>query len=335
MTLPAIGQTILKGRVTDAKGRALPGANVFIKGTYDGANTDSTGNFRFRTSRKDTATLVVSFIGYEPFTGKMTLSANQPDVAVRLQEAASELNTVVITAGAFEASDERKMTMLKPMDIVTTAGAQADITATMNLLPGAQRVGEQEGMFVRGGSNLESKVVIDGMIVQNPYFSSLPDVQSRGRFQPFMFKGTSFSTGGYSAQYGQALSSVLLLNTNDKNTNNGLSIGLNLISANVGIDHETKNASISGSLYYGNLKPLFALIRQNIDWVRDPEFAGSSLTYRLRPHQKRTAEGVWHVFGQPAGHELPRSIGGNRPRRPRQNGHRPDQPQRLSDQHLY
>lgn len=293
MTLPAIGQTILKGRVTDAKGRALPGANVFIKGTYDGANTDSTGNFRFRTSRKDTATLVVSFIGYEPFTGKMTLSANQPDVAVRLQEAASELNTVVITAGAFEASDERKMTMLKPMDIVTTAGAQADITATMNLLPGAQRVGEQEGMFVRGGSNLESKVVIDGMIVQNPYFSSLPDVQSRGRFQPFMFKGTSFSTGGYSAQYGQALSSVLLLNTNDKNTNNGLSIGLNLISANVGIDHETKNASISGSLYYGNLKPLFALIRQNIDWVRDPEFAGSSLTYRLRP----TKNGLLKVYG--------------------------------------
>ncbi|MFB0908999.1 MAG: TonB-dependent receptor plug domain-containing protein, partial [Spirosomataceae bacterium] len=82
--------------------------------------------------------------------------------------------------------------------------------------PGANRVGETEGLFVRGGSANETKTVIDGMIVQNPFFSNTPDVPQRGRFSPFMFKGTAFSTGGYSAQYGQALSSVLLLDTQDK-----------------------------------------------------------------------------------------------------------------------
>ncbi|MBK6976262.1 MAG: hypothetical protein IPH28_03405 [Cytophagaceae bacterium] len=56
-------------------------------------------------------------------------------------------------------------------------------------------MGEREGLFVRGGSSSETKTVIDGMIVQNPYFSSTPDVPQRGRFDPFMFKGTAFSTG--------------------------------------------------------------------------------------------------------------------------------------------
>lgn len=291
VSLSVSAQTLLTGRVTDQKNRALPGANVFLRGTYDGTNTDSSGRFRFTTVR-DTATLVVSYIGYEPFTKKITVSPATP-LTVRLVEVANELNTVVITAGSFEASDERRMTMLKPMDIVTTAGAGADITAVMNLLPGTQRVGEQEGLFVRGGSNAEAKVVIDGMIVQNPYFSSLPDVQSRGRFQPFMFKGTSFSTGGYSAQYGQALSSVLLLNTTDKGSNNGLSLSLNLASAGVSYDHATERSSISATGYYGNLKPLFALVRQNIAWTHVPEFAGSSPTYRLKP----TKTGMLKVYG--------------------------------------
>jgi hypothetical protein len=70
-------------------------------------------------------------------------------------------NTVVITAGSFEASDEKRMTLLNPMDIVTTAGTNADITAAMNLLSGTQRVGEQSGLFVRGGSGEEAKVIIE------------------------------------------------------------------------------------------------------------------------------------------------------------------------------
>lgn len=292
MTLTVSAQTTLTGRVTDQKGHALPGANVFLRGTYDGANTDSTGHFRFTSARKDTATLLVSYIGYEPISQKITLYQNAP-LTIQLTEAANELNTVVITAGSFEASDEKRMTMLKPMDIVTTAGAGADITAAMNLLPGTQRVGEQEGLFVRGGSNAEAKVVIDGMIVQNPYFSSLPDVQSRGRFQPFMFKGTSFSTGGYSAQYGQALSSVLLLNTTDKTQNEGLGLSLNLASAAISYDHAGEKSSVSATGYYGNLKPLFALVPQNIDWTHVPEFAGTSLTYRLKP----TKTGMLKFYG--------------------------------------
>ncbi|MCF0038891.1 TonB-dependent receptor [Dyadobacter fanqingshengii] len=289
----AYSQNTVSGKITDKKGNALPGANVFLKGTYDGTTTDANGLFSFQTTEKDTATLAATYVGYEAFETKIGVRENATDLSVKLEELANELNTVVITAGAFEASDEKRMAMLKPLDIVTTAGAAADITGAMQFLPGAQRVGEQEGLFVRGGSGQETKVVIDGMIVQNPFFSSLPDVQSRGRFNPFMFKGTSFSTGGYSAQYGQALSSVLLLNTTDKVSNNGLGISLNLANAGLNYDYATKNQSISAVAYYGNLKPLFSLVKQNVDWLQEPEFKGSSLTYRLKP----TKNGVLKVYG--------------------------------------
>ena len=85
----------------------------------------------------------------------------------------------------------------------------------LSTLPGTQKIGETEGLFVRGGSASETKTVIDEMVVENPFFSSVPDIPSRGRFSPMLFKGTFFSTGGYSAQYGQALSSVLVLKTQD------------------------------------------------------------------------------------------------------------------------
>ena len=105
--------------------------------------------------------------------------------------------------------------VMSSLDIATTAGSNADITAALKTLPGTQQVGEQEGLFVRGGTGQETKQFIDGSLVNNPYYTSVPDISTRGRFSPFLFKGTVFSTGGYSALYGQALSSVVLLESID------------------------------------------------------------------------------------------------------------------------
>ncbi|GAB3265393.1 TonB-dependent receptor [Larkinella harenae] len=277
MLLPvsAWAQTTLVGKITDRRGGGLPGANVFIKGSYDGVITDSTGAFSFQTDQRDTATIAVSFIGYEPFVQKITLGAPTVRFTAKLQESATVLNTVVITAGAFEASDEKRQTILKPLDIVTTASGGADIPAVMQLLPGAQRVGDQTGLFVRGGAASETRTLIDGMAVQNPFTSGGPDVAQRSRFSPFLFKGTAFSTGGYSAQYGQALSSVLTLNTKDRaEDNDGVSVGFHAAGVNLSA---FKKERITFSLNYTNLNPLFSLLRQNIKWIHAPEAGGTSI----------------------------------------------------------
>ncbi|TMN59328.1 hypothetical protein, partial [Pseudoalteromonas piscicida] len=73
----------------------------------------------------------------------------------------------------------------------------------------------QEGLFIRGGSAEEAKIIIDGTVVNNFFYSSVPGIAQRGRFSPFLFNGTVFSSGGYSAVYGQALSSILSLESID------------------------------------------------------------------------------------------------------------------------
>jgi hypothetical protein len=273
---PSVAQTLIKGKITDKKGETLIGASVSIKGSYDGATADTLGNFSFNTRKKDSVTLVASFIGYDNFEQRIALKFPVTELNIQLKEAFNELNAVVITAGTFEASDNKRMVMLRPMDIITTASGGADIVSVMQLLPGANRVGEQEGLFVRGGSANETKTVIDGMIVQNPFFSSTPDVPQRGRFSPFMFKGTAFSTGGYSAQYGQALSSVLLLETVDK-TSDASSTNVIAHLAGVGVSHTHKGA-ITGQLFYSNLTPFLKLIPLNIDFIKAPQGLNGSLT---------------------------------------------------------
>jgi hypothetical protein len=276
--LPFFGysQTTIKGKVTDKKGETLPGANIQIEGTYDGASANEKGEYQFKTDEKGDKTIAVSMIGFRAFKQNITLKSGENIVDFALEESINSLNAVTVTAGTFEASDEKKMVMLKPLDIVTTAGSGADITAVMQFLPGSNRVGEQEGLFVRGGSANETKTVIDGMIVQNPFFSSTPDVPQRGRFSPFMFKGTAFSTGGYSAQYGQALSSVLLLQTQDKiSESSNLNINASLAGLSTSYTHK---GWITGTLYYSNLSPFLALVKTTIDFEKTPEALGASLT---------------------------------------------------------
>ena len=116
----------------------------------------------------------MSFVGYGNYEDTIELTSGAMTINVELKELFNELNAVVITAGAFEASDEKKNTILKPLDIVTTAGADGDIYGALETLPGASKVGNDDGLYVRGGSDYETKTVIDGMTVNNPYYSTQP-----------------------------------------------------------------------------------------------------------------------------------------------------------------
>ncbi|MEI2740430.1 MAG: TonB-dependent receptor [Chitinophagaceae bacterium] len=203
-------QVIIKGMIKDNKSRPIAGVSISIKDSYDGGTSDSTGKYSFKTTEKGEQILVISSIGYKTIEQKINLSASPVVFDATLKEEISELTAVVLSAGTFEASDrKRAAAVLDPIDIVTTASANGDITGALKTLPGAQQVGESEGLYVRGGTAAETKTFIDGTLVNNFFYSSVPNIAQFGRFSPFIFKGTVFSTGGYSALYGQALSSAL------------------------------------------------------------------------------------------------------------------------------
>jgi vitamin B12 transporter len=235
----------ISGIVSDQNGEPIIGANIFLEGTYDGTSTDLEGQFSFDTEERGKWVLRVSYIGYQEFEQEVAIGEEGLVLNIVLEEVANELNEVVITAGAFEASDRKKSVVLKPLDIVLTAGATADLAGALNTLPGTQTVGEEGRLFVRGGAAYETKTFIDGLLVLKPYNSSVPDLPARNRFSPFLFKGTLFSTGGYSAEYGQALSSALVLETQDLAPETVTS--LSLMSIGLGLSHTERweNSSLT------------------------------------------------------------------------------------------
>lgn len=273
-------QITISGVVTEKSGEPLLGVNVYLKGTYEGATTKLDGSFSFKTEQKDTLTLVVSFVGFHE--QNLPLSNNDHHLKIVLKEKVGELNTVVITAGSFNASEENKREVLKPLDIVTTAGSSADIPGALNTLPGTQVVGETGRLFVRGGEGRETKTFIDGMVVHNEYSPSAPNTPGRSRFSPFMFKGMSFSTGGYSAEYGQALSSALILQSKDVVENDRTDLSLMTVGTDVSTTLSFDRSSLLAKIQYTNLTPYFELAKQRLIWDKAPEEINGNFAYRIR-----------------------------------------------------
>ena len=263
-------QRVISGSVKDESGLGIPGANIYIKNTFDGTNTMPDGHFRFETSAEGAQLLVVSFIGFETIEYPIQINKKQLEFDLILKESINKLDGVTITAGAFEASEVKKSTVLKPLDIVTTASAAGDIMGAINTLPGTTAVGESGRVFVRGGEGYETKVFIDGLEVKNAFNSTIPNVPTRGRFSPFLFKGTVFSTGGYSAEYGQALSSVLVLNSNDKAMEDKTEISVMSVGVDISHTEAWDKTSISAKLQYTDLRPYQKLITQTLDWQTPP-----------------------------------------------------------------
>lgn len=273
--------TTLRGAVLSSSGDTLIGANVWIPGSYDGATTGPGGQFEFPTRLAGDQILLVTCLGFDSFRQELKLAGGLLELQPRLREKTAELGEVVISAGSFEAaSDRRRAVVLSPIDIALTASATADIAGAIATLPGATRNGESGQILVRGGAAYETRTFIDGLYVQNPYNSSVPNVPARNRFSPFLFKGTQFSTGGYSAEYGQALSSALILHSEDLPQET--STGLSLMSVGGGLSHtqrwERSALAVSGT--YTNLSPYFALVPQRIDWIAAPQSGGGELIYR-------------------------------------------------------
>ncbi|MGB3618818.1 MAG: carboxypeptidase-like regulatory domain-containing protein, partial [Catalinimonas sp.] len=193
--LPTAAQTRVEGRVRDGHGAAVVGANIWCVGSYDGASTDTLGRYAFVTDLRGARTLVVSAVGYQTDSTGVTLNGDTLRHAVELREDVGRMAGVVVTAGTFGAGDDRRAVLLRPLDVVMTAGSAGDLVTALSTLPGAQRVGESGELFVRGGAGRETQAYVDGLWAPTLYQSTLPAQPARGRFSPFMFKGTTFSTG--------------------------------------------------------------------------------------------------------------------------------------------
>ncbi len=272
-------QTQLSGKVTDQKGNPLMGANVFLYGSYDGATTNEEGIFNFETHLKGVQTLHISYISFEDTYLKKEVTLLN-DLHISLKQSISSLEQVVLSAGTMDASDNSKVAVLTPMDVVTTAGALGDVVGALQTLPGTSSNANDGRLFVRGGDARETQVFIDGTRVFQPFLSTANNTPTRGRNSPFLFKGVNFSTGGYAAEYGEALSSVLNLETIDKPNEEEVNLQFMSVGGGGALTKIWNKNSLSFNVNYINLKPYQALIRQQVNFTKPIQIFGGETVFR-------------------------------------------------------
>jgi outer membrane cobalamin receptor len=194
------------------------------------------------------------------------------------------LHEVVVSAGAFEASDKAKGASLTPIDAVTVAGSNADITQALRSLPGAQQIGEQAGLFVRGGTGDETLQFIDGTLLKTPNYPAVPGVTQYARINPFLFKGILFSSGGYSALYGNAMSSALIMESTDLPEKTSASFSAFTGNLGAGMQQLAKNnkSSFGFNINYSNQSLYNKIIPQKPDYFTGPSYLDGNINFRIK-----------------------------------------------------
>jgi outer membrane receptor for ferrienterochelin and colicin len=276
----------ISGTVTDAKNHPVSGASVYLDNTLDGGTTDSAGHFQFSTTEQGAQVIAVSATGFQNAGEPITISGDVTGIDLRLKATARQLEGVTVTAGAYEAGTDKGKTILTSLDIVTTAGTQADVVRAIQTLPGAQQQGTQSGLFIRGGDATEAAIIVDGLVQQDAFTTTAPGVAGRSRFSPFQFRGISFSSGGYSARYGQAMSSVLELTTLDLPDKSTVNLGLNMAGLYASGTKLWKNTSLDLTGSYFNLAPFYGVASTNLDYYDVPAGASGSARFAWKPNKQ-------------------------------------------------
>src|ERR1700692_1610496 len=87
----AYAQTQISGKIKDGKSHPIPGASITVKNSYDGATSDSSGNYRFSTSDTGKQLLVISSVGYKAIEQPIELHAAAIHLDIAMKELQSEL----------------------------------------------------------------------------------------------------------------------------------------------------------------------------------------------------------------------------------------------------
>ena len=271
-------QTTVSGIVYDGR-ETLAGANVFIIGTIDGCLTDSLGRFSFTTSMTGEVTLKATFIGFEDYT--LTADASRlHHLTVHMKEQATTINEVVVTASTFSFGKSENFKTIDALDVVMAGNSCGDIVAALQTLPGTQTVGESGKLYVRGGESNECQTFVNGMHVLMPYSTNTENTAVRGRFSPFLFKGINFSLGGYGGEYGQALSSVLPMETTDAATSDKFGVSASLVDWNVGGTKAYQNSSMSFNVALTSMGLYNRLFSERFDYTRPYRKLSGEIQYK-------------------------------------------------------
>ena len=193
--------------------------SVILKGTTFGAQTDVNGYFSITKLPAGSYTLMITMLGHDTLIEKINLKENE----ILTKKLFTKKSSIKLKE--FEISAEKKeqltevrtsVTKITPQDIkkIPSVGGEPDLAQYLQVLPGVIFTGDQGGqLYIRGGAPVQNKVLLDGMIIYNPFHSI-------GLFSVFdadYIRNADVYTGGFGAQYGGRISSIMDITTRDGN----------------------------------------------------------------------------------------------------------------------
>jgi hypothetical protein len=213
----------LTGRVVDAvTQQALPGANVVVLGADDaliqGGATGPDGAYHIDGLAPGTYRVRATFVGYDPRvrTDVVVQSTRPTFLLFELRESPLAAGEVVVRAGFFDDAPDAPVSVrtLGPEEIRRTPGGQNDISRTLLALPGVSTgVDTRNDLLVRGGGPGENAYFVDGIQIPqiNHFATQGASGGALGLLNVDFIREATFYTGGFPVRYGDAASSVLVI----------------------------------------------------------------------------------------------------------------------------
>ncbi|HEY3387674.1 MAG TPA: TonB-dependent receptor [Saprospiraceae bacterium] len=213
------GQTAtLRGHIYDeSTGEAIPFCNLLL--TQNGARTvtDLDGFFIFSDVPIGSYTLQADFFGYDTITSEVTLQANQVKyLKLFIPASAIQLQTINVSGSLEQRRNEVNVSRItitpKQIKALPSTGGEADIAQYLMVLPGVISTGDQGGqIYIRGGSPVQNKILLDGMTIYNPFHS----IGLFSVFETEAIKSAEVLSGAFGAEYGGRISAVVDLKTRE------------------------------------------------------------------------------------------------------------------------
>lgn len=206
----------IRGQLYDAKtGEPIIYGTITIADTDYGTTTDLDGFFTLTGIPVGEYKIVASYIGFE--TVEQTVSVTRTKIAfvkILMEEGGVKLGVVDISARREQARTEVKVSQLnvskKDIKLLPSTGGDADIVQYLQVLPGIISTGDQGGqLYIRGGSPIQNKILLDGLTIYNPFHS----IGFYSVFETELIQNADVLTGGFGAEHGGRISAIVDIKT--------------------------------------------------------------------------------------------------------------------------
>ncbi|MBQ9077695.1 MAG: TonB-dependent receptor [Muribaculaceae bacterium] len=282
--IPGYAQVRIHGKVIDTENKPLEFVTIGIEGTALGVMTNLDGDYSLSTAKRDTIHVVFKCIGYQDERRTLVDASGDVTLNMRMQQKTKALQEVEVTEFKKQTGSMQKLDhdayRLSP-DV--SGGSVESLLMTMAGVNSSNEMSSQYS--VRGGSYDENSVYINGIEVYRPQLISSGQQEGLSIINPDMVGEVGFSTGGFSAEYGDKMSSVLDITYREPQAFEG-SLSLSLMGGSLAVGQSSKNFSQLHGVRYKRNASLLSSMETKGEY--DPNYFDyqTYLTYKLNKRWK-------------------------------------------------